>query len=219
MKILAFDTSSIACSVAIQKNNNIHCLHEIAPMQQGRRILPMIHSLLDSCSLTLNQLDAIAYGCGPGSFTGIRMANSIVQGLGLVTKLPVISISSLAAIAQAAYIEKQWSHLFVAVDAHSEQIYWAIYSANALGSVELTGQEQICAPEKAALPPSEMNQVDWYGVGNGWEKYQLQLSKFQPKDILPTQLPTAQALLILAKKKFELGDFGHAANANPMYLR
>jgi tRNA threonylcarbamoyladenosine biosynthesis protein TsaB len=225
LKILAFDTSSSACSVSLQNGHEIKSLHKIAPMQQARLILPAIQELLDSSSLTLNQLDAIAYGCGPGSFTGMRIASSVAQGIGLATKLPIIRISSLAAIAQAAFLERQWTKLLVALDARMEEVYWAVYKLGGHGRVELIGEEQVCDPKKVTMPESGEScekGLNWYGIGDGWEKYREVLITrlgFQPRIINALQLPTAEAILELAKTKLDQDDWVAAYDAIPTYLR
>src|SRR5690348_12267838 len=127
MKLLALDTSSIACSVALLLDGDVHYLHKIAPMQQAKLILSMIEELLKTHSLKVNHLDAIAYGCGPGSFTGLRIACSVAQAFGLAADKPLIPISSLAALAQATYIEHQEKKVLAAIDARMDQIYWAAY--------------------------------------------------------------------------------------------
>ena len=218
MNILALDTSSTACSVAIQHADQIEYLHKNAPMQQAKLILPMIHELLAACSLSLDQIDAIAYGCGPGSFTGIRIASSVVQGLAYAADKPVIPISSLAALAQSAFMENQCTKMLVAVDARMEQIYWAVYEVGQTGCVELIGQEVLCKPEEIDLPEGS----DWCGVGDGWEKYSENLSTrlgYQPEPLYTTQLPTAQAILQLAKLKFDKCQWIAASLATPTYLR
>src|SRR5471032_2163673 len=105
MKILAIDTSANACSVALLINNETLSSHKVIPMQQAQLILPMIEELLLTANITLNQLDALAFGCGPGSFTGVRIAASVAQGLAVAHDLPVISVSSLQALAQAAFLQ------------------------------------------------------------------------------------------------------------------
>ena len=230
LKILAFDTSSSACSVALQNGDKINYLNKIAPMQQARLILPMIQELLHSSALTLKQLDAIAYGCGPGSFTGMRIASSVAQGIGLATNVPIIRISSLAAIAQAAFLEQQWTKLLVALDARMQETYWAIYELGKHGRVELVEEEQACAPKKVTIPESisrilrdsDGKKLDWCGVGDGWEKYREALVMrlgFEPQAINASQLPTAIAILELAKGKLDQGDWITAADAVPAYLR
>ncbi|EKD70597.1 MAG: hypothetical protein ACD_46C00484G0015 [uncultured bacterium] len=223
MKILAFDTSSTACSVALLiKDPNGHDVinftHQVAPMQQAKQILPAINQLLAEQGIALSQLDAIAYGAGPGSFTGIRIAASVAQGLGFSADIPVISISSLAAMAQAAYLEHQAEHIFVALDARQKQIYWAYYQATQTGLVELIGTEQICFPNQIPRASS----TEGYGVGDAWVNYQddlLQALGLTSCKINISQLPTAQALLSLAKKKYEKSEFISVNNAIPVYLR
>lgn len=218
MKILAFDTSTTACSIAVQNGDAVSCVHKIAPMQQTSLILPMIQDILASNSLTLAQLDAIAYGCGPGSFTGIRIASSVAQGLGFAAQKPLIPISSLAALAQAALLEQQHSRVLVAVDARMNQIYWAMYEKNPQGNMQLIGQELLCKPDEIRIP----NDKNWCGVGDAWGLYPNQLVEklgFTPSPIDFAQLPTAQALLQLANIKFELGEWVAASAAIPVYLR
>jgi len=218
MKILALDTSTIACSVALQNGDDIKVLHKIAPLQQAQLILPMIHTLLDSFSLTPDNLDAIAYGCGPGSFTGIRIANSVAQGLGFAAQKPIIRISSLAVLAQTIFLERQCTQILVAVDARMRQVYWAIYEVKQTGCVALIGEERVCSPEDVNLP----KEGNWCGVGDGFEKYKINLMMrldLRPDAIYPSQLPTAFALLHLARKNFEQKEYITASQAAPVYLR
>ncbi|RDI46067.1 tRNA threonylcarbamoyladenosine biosynthesis protein TsaB [Aquicella lusitana] len=220
VNILAFDTSSSACSIALRKGGEITVLHEIAPMQQARLILPMIQAALDSFSLTLHQLDAIAYGCGPGSFTGIRIASCTAQGLGFASAVPLVSISSLAALAQTVFMEQGFRKLLVALDARMGQVYWAAYEAGQEGRVQLIHQEQLCAPDEVDLP-TQLHTEQWYGVGDGWEKYGKIMStalKFEPA-VVESQLPSARAMLELAEIKLQRGEYVTAGQALPAYLR
>lgn len=214
MKLLAFDTSSTACSVALLMDDKIYMEHEIAPMRQTQLILPMITQLLDLNKIALNQLDAIAFGCGPGSFTGIRIAVSVAQGLGFATTLPLISVSSLAALAQAAYEDLKWKKLCVAVDARIQEIYWGAYEVNSDGLVKLVGKEVICAP--AHLPQDSFD--GWYGVGNAWEIYAKEIA-CAPLQVDVTRLPMASAIARLAKEKGMNKEWVQAGAALPVYLR
>lgn len=225
MKILAFDTSSTTCFVGLLNTDHpagkiVQSLHKTLPMQQGKLILPLIKQLLEESHLTLNQLDAIAYSAGPGSFTGIRIANSVAQGIGFAVKLPIIQVSSLAVMAEAAYLEKKLDHCLVAVDARMEKIYWAMYQRGANNNVALVGREELCAPELIKLS-EQINVTNWSGIGDGWQKYGAVLSKQlggAPHTIVATQLPSAEALLMLAKVKFENKDWVTAECASPVYL-
>lgn len=214
MKCLAIETSSAACSVALMIDDAVYSRHVIAPMQQSQLILPMIEELLSSSNIDLNQLDALAFGCGPGSFTGIRIATSVIQGLGYATNIPVIPISSLAALAQTAYQEKGWKRLLVAVDARIQEVYWAAYEVNDNDLIMLNGDEHVSKPEEIIAPDSS----HWYGVGNAWDVYKNEI-KFIPKETDSTYLPMATAIAQLAKEKFKQLSWITAAEAHPVYLR
>lgn len=214
MNILALETSTSACSVALQHGSKVYSRHEIAPMQHARLVLPMIEALLDESSLTLGQLDAIAYGCGPGSFTGIRIASSVAQGLGFAANVPIIQISSLAAMAQTAYQLYQWRRLLVAVDARMGQVYWAQYHTVNDDYVMLEGEERLITPGQDLI---SLEGADWYGVGDAWDKYAAQLVK--PNTANTTLLPHAASVLTLAKIKFKEGQLITPKAAIPVYLR
>ncbi len=210
MNLLAFDTSSTACSVALLFDEKISFRHTIAPMQQSKLILPMIHELFSEKNITLKQVDAIAFGCGPGSFTGVRLATSVAQGLGFAGEKPLIPISSLAATAQTAYQELGWEKIVVAIDARVNEIYWAYYTVESQALVKLIGQERLSTPDLMSI--SEEN---WYGVGNAWDVYQQQITlKPLKKDI--TCLANACAILELANKQ---GVMMAPSDALPVYLR
>lgn len=177
----------------------------------------MVKELILSNYIKLNQLDAIAYGSGPGSFTGVRIATSVAQGIGFAAKLPVIPISSLAALAQSAYLENQGSTFFIAVDARMDQIYWAVYQTNQQGYVELIGKEKLCSPGEISC-----FEIEGYGIGDGWEKYEKILVKrlgFQPEAVYSSQQTTANAIIQLAKIKFEREEWVAPSEAVPVYLR
>lgn len=218
VNILAFDTSLSACSVALQYNGEMKSLHKIAPMQQTKCILPMITELLNCFSITIKNLDVIAYGCGPGSFTGIRIASSVAQGISFATGLPVIPISSLAALAQTAYsIEKQ-TQILVAVDARMEQIYWAQYHLSQAGVMELIGEEKVYNPEQIGV----VLNGNYYGVGDGFLHYRDVLASLIGSNLtgINTQLlPTAEAIIALSKSKWDKQQWVKTAQAIPVYLR
>jgi tRNA threonylcarbamoyladenosine biosynthesis protein TsaB len=218
MNIVAFDTSSSACSVALFANNEISSLHKIAPMQQAQLILPMIDSLLASNKVKLNQLDAIAFGCGPGSFTGIRVATSIAQGMGYALNIPLIPVSSLAALAQTAYNDLSWKHILAAVDARIQEIYWGFYQVNSQGLVELQGKEGMGTPENLSQILQNQGLENWQGVGNAWEIYAKQLA-IQPVAINSSYLPTADAIIQLARPRVERQEWCAPHQVLPVYLR
>src|SRR4051812_31549034 len=121
--ILAIDTSTDACSAALLINGIVREKFRLAQRQHVQLILPLIHELLLEANLTLKQLDAIAFGCGPGSFTGLRIAASVMQGLAYAIDLPVIAVSSLQALAQGVYREFSANNVIVTMDAHMQSCY------------------------------------------------------------------------------------------------
>jgi tRNA threonylcarbamoyladenosine biosynthesis protein TsaB len=218
LKILAFDTSLSYCSVALAVDDTHYTSHQYAPMQQSHLILPTIKDILKQAQLSLYDLDAIAYGCGPGSFTGIRIANSVAQGLGFAAHLPIIPVSTLQAMAQSAYLEKQWPEVMVAVDARMEQIYWACYEVDANGLAMLQVEESVCSPQQILLPLTRFS----YAIGDGWQRYQKQLIAalgFTPLGIDNEQMPVAQAILTIAKTRFQQNNWVMPQEAIPNYLR
>lgn len=214
MKILAIDTSSVACSVALLLEEEITAIDRLLPLQQAQSILPQINELLTQCKIDLKQLDALAFGRGPGSFTGVRIATSVIQGLGFALNVPIIPISSLAALAQAAFKELGWKKLLVGVDARIQEVYWGTYVVNAEGLVTLVGNEVVSKPSELMFPEDK----EWYGVGDAWEAYRNQI-KFDPLAIDSTRLPMASGVLQLAKPCYLRQEWVSAADALPVYLR
>jgi tRNA threonylcarbamoyladenosine biosynthesis protein TsaB len=214
MNILAIDTSSIACSVALLSEGEIKAIDRKCPLQQAHSILPMIDELLTQSKIELKQLDALAFGCGPGSFTGVRIATSVIQGLGFALHLPIIPISSLAALAQAAYQDLGWKKVLVGVDARIQEVYWGAYAANNEGIMTLVGHEAVLKPAELIFPEEN----DWYGVGDAWDVYRNQIN-YDPLAIDYTRLPMASAILSQARIHYRLQEWVSAAHALPVYLR
>lgn len=218
MNLLAFDTSGTACSVALLHQQTIYIKHEIVPMQQAKQILPMIQSLLKEANMQLSDLSAIAFGVGPGSFTGLRIASSVAQGLAFVADKPVIPVSSLAAMAQTAFLRYQWQHIWIAVDARVNKIYWAKYKMNSRGLVELVGKERVSDPAEIE---KNLTIAPWYGVGDGWQAYREVFSQldYLPKDIDIKLQAHAEAIIQLAQEKYHKKEWVSAFDATPIYLR
>jgi len=219
MNIIAIETSSHACSVALQHNGVRKTLHRIAPMQQTQLILPMIDELLKSAELTLQQFDAIAFGTGPGSFTGMRIASSVTQGLAFSSHLRVIPVSSLAAIAQAAHRIEPHKNYLVALDARMGQVYWAQYMATDDSSVRLMGHERLCLPGEVRVAPDTQDTI---ALGDGWKTYQTELTSQvnqQFVQINNSQLPSAEAILELAQHHASIQNTLTASEALPSYLK
>lgn len=204
MNLLALDTSSSACSLAIQLNNNdgaptILKRHEIAPRQHAKTLLAMLKDLLLEADLDLSQIDYLVFGKGPGSFTGIRLAGSVIQALSVSQNIPIIPISSLAAMAQAAYLKNSENRILVALDARQNAVYVGGYE------FENGRMKTVMQDERVALSQLQekaiWQQGDWIAVGDAWGACSVDVNvdyQQPPKLIDETVLPTAEALLILA---------------------
>lgn len=218
MKILALETATHACSVALRIDGVTQQRHAIAPREHAQRVLPDVHDLLTEAGITLNQLDAIAVGRGPGSFTGVRIAIGIAQGLAFGAELPLVPVSSLAALAQTAADECAAEHVIAAFDARMQELYCACYVRQSHGLVELMGEEQVAAAADVPLP----SQGQWLAAGDGWENYddilQARCSATLTA-IHPNTMPQAQAVTKLAEAALHNGGGLPPAQVLPVYLR
>lgn len=218
MKLLAIDTATEACSAALYLDGEVAQRYELAPQGHAERILPMVEALLAEAGLALGQLDALGFGCGPGSFTGVRIGTGVVQGLAFAAQRPVLPISSLAALAQGAVRELGAGRVLAAIDARMQEIYWGVFSADAEGRVAAQGEERVIAP--AALEAVEG--TDWYGVGSGWLSYAAPLEERfagQLARVEGERYPQAHDVAVLAAAAFERGEAVAAEQALPRYLR
>ncbi len=220
MKILAVETATEACSAALLIQDEIIERWELAPKAHTRLILPMIDGLMAEAGLSLRQLDALAFGCGPGSFTGVRIATGVVHGIALGADLPVLPVSTLAAIAQDYFVHQQNALLFVAMDARMGEVYWGVYQRNCQGIAELLGKESVTHPDQIERPVLSQPGV---GIGSGWLLYrQNLLGRLEGlvAGIVPqTVWPRASAIARLGAAAFQNGKAVPVERALPVYLR
>lgn len=148
--LLALDTATEACSVALLHDGKVTSHYEVIPRMHAQKLLPMIKQLLADSGVALNTLDAIAFGRGPGAFTGVRIAIGVVQGLAFALERPVLPVSNLAALAQGALREHGVQQVAAAIDARMDEVYWGCYQATA-GEMRLVGREAVLPPEQVAL--------------------------------------------------------------------
>jgi tRNA threonylcarbamoyladenosine biosynthesis protein TsaB len=218
-RLLAIDTSTDACSVAYCDGVNTVENFVEAPREHMLRLLPMVDELLHSQGVALRDLDAIAFGRGPGSFTGLRICLGAVQGLAFGAELPVIAISTLAALAQTALtrvVMSPGSRILSAIDARMDEVYWGWFQLGDDGLVESLGAEQVSAPEAVALLPESAAQC--YGFGSGWN-YRARLPQGAFAAIDSAVLPRAAAVARLALPQWRAGNVLTAEQALPVYLR
>ena len=152
MKLLALDTATEACSAALLVDDAIIERYELAPRRHAALILPMIEAVLAEAGIGVAQLDALAFGCGPGAFTGLRIAAGVAQGIALAGGLPVVPVSTLAAIACHAVARYGVERVAAAIDARMGEVYWGTYRAARDGGVVLMGAERVCSPALATVP-------------------------------------------------------------------
>lgn len=213
MKLLSLDTSTHACSAALFIDGEISERFEFTPKAHTKLLLPMISSLLAEAELNLTQLDALAFGCGPGSFTGLRIATGVVQGLAFGADLPVVPVSTLAALAQPFLPELA----FVAMDARIGEIFWGVYQKNADGFMELVGKEAVLPVSQIEFPHKNA-----LGIGSGWQVYKQELTQQTlnlVSEIHSDVLPRASEIAKLGVYAFQRGLIVLAENAQPVYLR
>lgn len=228
MKILALDSSTEACSDALLSdtpsgNVSVGERFELAPRQHTQRILPLVEALLAEHQTALNQLDAIAFGRGPGSFTGLRICLGAVQGLAFGADLPVVPVSTLAAqVQQLARLQPQWRtgqpvEVISTLDARMDEIYWGVYRYTA-NAVEPVGDERLTAPEQLLFIDQQRERpVVIIGSGLHYASRVQGLAQTTMHD--ETIVPTAAAVAELAYRDFQQGLYCRADQALPVYLR
>jgi tRNA threonylcarbamoyladenosine biosynthesis protein TsaB len=213
MKLLAIETSTEVCSVALHVDGEVRERHELAPRRHTQLVLPWADELLAEAGLRKSQLDAIAVGRGPGAFTGVRLAIAIVQGLALALDRPVLPISTLATLA----MQGQGEHRLAAIDARMGEVYLGEFVRDADGLVSAAAEELIVPPHLAPLPSGPRHGV---GTGFGAEKGALVqrlgglLTGFDAEG-----LPHAADLARLALRDFHQGRAIAADRLEPAYLR
>ncbi len=215
--ILAIDTATEACSAALSLDGQMIARYQFAPRQHTRLILPMVEEILAEAGVTLSSLDAIAFARGPGAFTGLRIAAAVTQGLAYAVNLPVIPVSTLAAMAWAAWRERGERQVLCAIDARMQEVYWAAYQVDSGHLLPLV-DEVVCAPQDVVIPDQGL----WYGVGSGWATYGSQLHQRMGHRLTGwagTALPEARYIAELALPMLASGAQVEAHLALPVYLR
>ena len=213
--LLALDTATEACSVALLHNGQVLSHYEVIPRLHAQRLLPMVKQLLADAEVPLSALDAIAFGRGPGAFTGVRIAIGVVQGLAFALERPVLPVSNLAVLAQRSLREHGAQQVAAAIDARMDELYWGCYRAEQ-GEMRLAGVEAVVAPELAGLPRDAAG--DWFAAGTGWGTFAARIPvAVSGQDA--TMLPHAEDLLSLARFAWARGEALDADQAQPVYLR
>lgn len=217
MKLLAVETSTEACSAALYVDGDIREKFALAPREHTRLILPMIDELMADAQLRPQQLDAMALSRGPGSFTGVRIAAGVVQGIAFGADLPVVPVSTLAAIAQDFFNQYAINVSFTAMDARMGEIFWGVYQKDRDGMARLLGEEAVTPASEVIFP-----EIAGAGVGSGWAVYYAELSRRLDALLLTTEaqkLPRAAAIAQLGADGYGRNRAVAVEQAMPVYLR
>ena len=215
MKLLAIETSTEACSAALFLDGMIGSRYKIAPRQHAELILPMVDELLAEAELKISNLDCLAFGRGPGAFTGVRIATGVIQGLAFAADLPVIPVSTLAILAQGAI--SRANNLISAIDARMGEIYWGLFQVQQ-DIVTPVSAESVSSPEQLAAPSDRR----WFGIGSGWITYAKELQQAVNDNLIGNQgesYPHARDIIPLAIRAYTKGEAVPAEQALPVYLR
>jgi tRNA threonylcarbamoyladenosine biosynthesis protein TsaB len=213
MKILAFDTSTEYCSVAVLADGELFSREILAGQRHSSLLLPLVGEVLAECGMELHELDGIAFGCGPGSFTGLRIGCGVAQGLALGADLPVIGVSTLLALAEGS----GGARVIACLDARMGEVYHAAYEKGAEGW-QVVAEPGLFAPQ--AVP--ELAGEGWVGSGSGFAAYGEALRQSyagQLSGVIADAPPRASDMARLAAPLFERGAGMDAAQAAPLYIR
>ena len=219
-RILAIDTATEACSVALYDQGETLAHVELCAREHTQRILPLVQQILAEAGLSLKQLDALAFGRGPGSFTGVRIGIGIAQGLSLGAELPLLPVSTLLTMAQGAYRQTGAEQVLAAIDARMGEVYWGEFTRNTQGVWSGENTETVIKPEQLLARTVERN-GRFATVGTGWEAYPHLLGESPAADLFDGKmlLPQAEDMLPLALQLWENGIRVNPEDAEPTYLR
>ncbi|WLI76014.1 tRNA (adenosine(37)-N6)-threonylcarbamoyltransferase complex dimerization subunit type 1 TsaB [Kosakonia sp. H02] len=220
MRILAIDTATEACSVALCNDGTTFAHFELCPREHTQRILPLVRDVLGDAELKLHELDALAFGRGPGSFTGVRIGIGIAQGLALGAELPMIGVSTLATMAQGAWRKTGATRVLAAIDARMGEVYWAEYQRDADGVWQGEETEAVLKPDAVS---ERLQQLDgnWATVGTGWPAWPDMAATNSAVTLTDGEilLPAAEDMLPIARQLLAAQKTVAVEHAEPVYLR
>lgn len=216
MNILVIDTATEACSVALETHEGITHRFEICPQEHSKKLLPMVEEVLNAANVSLAQVDYLGVGVGPGSFTGVRIAMGMIQGLSFGTQLPIVKISTLQAMAQQSFAETGIKETVSLIDARMSEVYFGHYKADESGVMQLQAEELVIPP--AELISGQLSSINGYtAAGTGWKAYEAlqELTNSTPEVVYPSALH----MLPMAKQQIAQKQTFAASEIEPTYLR
>lgn len=218
MRILALETASDACSVALWHDGAVYQRLEVAPRRHGELVLMMAEAVMEEAGCRRRDLDLVAFGRGPGSFTGLRIAAGVAQGIAFARDLPVAPVSSLQALAQGTLRARGRRRVLAAFDARMGEVYWGAFDAGTGDTMALVGEEVVCGPAAVPVPAGE----GWYGAGGGWDACGTALAAALGPRLAAVdggRHPEARDVAVLAVAMAAAGATVAAEAALPVYLR
>lgn len=210
MRFAAVETSTEWCSVALYRAGEIACLERRAVHRHSELVLPMLDRLLEGAGLDVGDLEAVAFGAGPGAFTGLRIACGVAQGLAFARGLPVLGVSTLEALAE----ESGATRVAACLDARMREVYYAALEKDREGWRQVIAARCI-APQAAPRPPGE----GWIGCGSGFSLAHPWQETLGAMKLFPEVHASAAVIARLAAPRLARGDGRDAAEAAPLYLR
>ena len=220
MKLLGLDTSSDACSVALQLDDEISEQFVVQPKQHTDILIPMIKNLLHDAGVDMQDLDAIVLGNGPGSFIGMRIAASVAQGLAFASGLKIVPVSSMAAVAAEVMHTHSATEVIVAQDARLNEVYLGTYR-NDGDCLPVAVTEELLQPIERIDGLAEIPTSDLYAAGRGWQIYPslLELNRAEIAGVVDVHYPKAEYLLALGARGFRDGEAIEPECLAPAYIR
>jgi tRNA threonylcarbamoyladenosine biosynthesis protein TsaB len=213
LKLLALDTSTELCSAALDLDGEVRVREELAGNRHSQLVLPMVRALLAEAGLAFADLDGLAYGMGPGSFTGLRIGCGIAQGLAFAADLQVVGVGTLEALAAGQEAER----VYACLDARMHEVYAAAYRR--------AGDGWVCALAPGVYKPDAVplpEETGWIGCGSGFTAYPEALAgRLGPRlaEVRPQAWPHARDIARLARPRFLAGEAGAPDSAEPLYVR
>jgi tRNA threonylcarbamoyladenosine biosynthesis protein TsaB len=218
MRILALDTATPACSTALLTDAAAITRELETERGHAANILAMIDAVLVEGGVALDELDALAFGRGPGAFTGVRLATSVAQGLAFGAGLRVVPVSDLGAVAQRAFeLDASLQHVLICNDARMQEVYWACFDRGAAGLAILNGAEHVDGPGGVVVPRAWRQ--GFGGAGRGFRMYPELRARLNPTGVWDELLPRALEIARLAWPEVVAGRTVSAEEAIPVYLR
>ena len=216
MRILALDTSTEACSVALLIDGELRLRFQLTERSHAELVLPMVEGVLEDAGISLTDLDGLAFGRGPGAFTGLRIACGVVQGLALGAGLPVAPVSSLAAVAEQVPVAAG-EIVLVCNDARMGEVYWGVFQRGADGAVTALCDEAVSRPEVVGVSAPGAMHV----AGNALPRYPALAERLRAAGLQLHEgvYPRADAVARLGEIELASGRGVPAEQALPVYVR